>query len=164
MGLVVRTSGRDRESQEPLGASERIHEFREETGRDQILDERGNTKQWPEIRIITSMKPFEITDSAKAQIERLLEKNTGKFAVSLAVLGGGCAGFKYDWGFVNKEDIKEGDEMTDWGTGRFVVDETSMLYVAGTKIDWVEETFGSQFEISNPNSTSACGCGESFGI
>ena len=89
------------------------------------------------------MKPFEITDSAKAQIERLLEKNTGKYAVSLAVLGGGCAGFKYDWGFVDtKENVAEGDHVEDWGTGRFVVDETSLLYVMGTKIDWIEETFG----------------------
>ena len=54
-----------------------------------------------EARIINSMKPFEITDSAKAQIERLLEKNQGKYAVSLAVLGGGCAGFKYEWGFAD---------------------------------------------------------------
>ena len=129
------------------------------------MDVSRNTKQWPEIRIITCMKPFEITDSAKAQIERLLEKNTGKYAVSLAVLGGGCAGFKYEWGFAdNKENVAEGDHIEDWGTGRFVVDETSMLYVAGTRIDWVEETFGSQFEISNPNSSSSCGCGESFGI
>ena len=42
------------------------------------------------------MKPFEITEEAKHQIEKLLEKNPGKYAVSLAVLGGGCAGFKYD--------------------------------------------------------------------
>jgi len=111
------------------------------------------------------MSLFLITDAAKSQIERLLEKNPGKYAVSLAVLGGGCAGFKYEWGFAEtKESIGDGDHVEDWGTGRFVVDETSMLYVAGTKIDWVEETFGSQFEISNPNSTSACGCGESFGI
>ena len=39
-----------------------------------------------------------------------------------------------------------------------------MLYVAGTQIDWKEEVFGSQFEISNPNATSGCGCGESFGV
>ena len=98
-------------------------------------------------------------------MERLLEKNPDKYAVSLAVNGGGCAGFKYEWGFIDKEgDVKEGYETTDWGTGKFVVDEASMLYVAGTKIDWIEETFGSQFEISNPNSKSACGCGESFGI
>jgi iron-sulfur cluster insertion protein len=111
------------------------------------------------------MSLFIITDAAKSQIERLLAKNPDKYAVTLAVLGGGCAGFKYEWGFVDtKESISEGDHVEDWGTGRFVVDETSMLYVAGTKIDWIEETFGSQFEISNPNSTSACGCGESFGI
>lgn len=111
------------------------------------------------------MKWFDITDPAKAQMEKLLAKHPDKYAVSLAVLGGGCAGFKYDWGFVDKkEDIGKDDEIVDWGTGRFVVDETSMMYVAGTKIDWIEETFGSQFEISNPNSTSACGCGESFGV
>jgi iron-sulfur cluster insertion protein len=111
------------------------------------------------------MKWFDITDSAKAQMERLLEKKPDKYAVSLAVQGGGCAGFKYDWGFIdNKEDIGKDDEIADWGTGRFVVDETSMLYVAGTKIDWIEETFGSQFSIVNPNSTSSCGCGESFGV
>jgi iron-sulfur cluster insertion protein len=111
------------------------------------------------------MKWFDITDPAKAQMEKLLAKHPDKYAVSLAVLGGGCAGFKYDWGFVDKkEDIGKDDEIVDWGTGRFVVDETSMLYVAGTKIDWIEETFGSQFEIINPNSTSACGCGESFGV
>ena len=111
------------------------------------------------------MEWFKITDAAKAQMERLLQKHPDKYAVSLAVMGGGCAGFKYEWGFVDtKEDMGKDDELVDWGTGRFVVDETSMLYVAGTKIEWIEETFGSQFEISNPNSTSACGCGESFGV
>ena len=111
------------------------------------------------------MKWFDITDSAKAQMEKLLEKHSDKYAVSLAVLGGGCAGFKYDWNFVDKkEDIGKDDEVVDWGTGRFVVDETSMMYVAGTKIDWKEEVFGAQFEIINPNASSGCGCGESFGV
>jgi len=73
--------------------------------------------------------------------------------------------FKYDWNFVDKkEDIGKDDEVVDWGTGRFVVDETSMMYVAGTKIDWKEEVFGAQFEIINPNASSGCGCGESFGV
>ena len=111
------------------------------------------------------MKPFEITEEAKNLIEKLLGKNPDKNAVSLAVLGGGCAGFKYDWGFADtKESVADGDHVEDWQTGRFVVDETSMMYVIGTKIDFVEETFGSQFEISNPNSTASCGCGESFGV
>ena len=117
------------------------------------------------MTVITGMKPFEITEEAKNQIEKLLEKNPDKYAVSLAVLGGGCAGFKYDWGFTDtKESVGSGDHIEDWHTGKFIVDETSMMYVIGTKIDFVEETFGPQFEISNPTSTASCCCGESFGV
>ena len=109
------------------------------------------------------MKWFDLTDKAKTQMEGLLSKNPGKYAVSLAVQGGGCAGFKYDWGFVDSKDKVGADDITeDWGTGRFVVDDASMLYVAGTQIDYKEEVFGSQFEIKNPNSKSSCGCGDSF--
>ena len=111
------------------------------------------------------MKWFDITDKAKTQMEGLLSKNPGKYAISLEVKGGGCAGFKYEWGFIDSKDKVGADDVTeDWGTGRFVVDDASMLYIAGTKIDWKEEVFGSQFEISNPNSSSSCGCGESFGV
>ena len=111
------------------------------------------------------MKLFDITDKAKTQMEGLLSKNPGKYAVSLAVKGGGCAGFKYDWGFIDSKDKVHTEDITeDWGTGRFVVDVTSILYVTGTQIDYKEEVFGSQFEISNPNSKASCGCGESFGV
>jgi iron-sulfur cluster insertion protein len=109
------------------------------------------------------MEWFELTESAKRQMSNLLVKNPDRYAVSLAVLGGGCAGFKYDWGFVDSaEQVNKDDVMIEWADGRFVVDSTSMLYVAGTKIDWREEVFGSQFEITNPNATGGCGCGESF--
>ena len=112
-----------------------------------------------------NMKWFSITDEAKNQMDKLLEKNPGKYAVSLMVVGGGCAGFKYDWGFIDSKDkLIDGDHVEDWGTGKFVVDEASMMYVAGTKVHWKEEVFGSQFEIINPNAQSGCGCGESFGV
>ena len=62
------------------------------------------------------MKLFDITDKAKTQMEGLLAKNPNQYAVSLSVLGGGCAGFKYDWGFTNKESINKGDIVEDWGT------------------------------------------------
>ena len=88
------------------------------------------------------MKWFDITDEAKLQMNKLLEKHPGKYAVSLSVAGGGCAGFKYEWGFIDKkEDIGKDDE-----------------------VDWKEEVFGAQFEIINPNAQSGCGCGESFGV
>jgi iron-sulfur cluster assembly accessory protein len=111
------------------------------------------------------MKWFDITDAAKAQMAKMLEKNPGKYAVSLAVKGGGCAGFKYEWRFLDsKDEVSKDDEIVEWENGKFVVDETSMLYVAGTKIDWKEELFGSQFVVENPNAQSGCGCGESFAM
>jgi len=98
-------------------------------------------------------------------MSKLLEKNPEKYAVKLMVLGGGCAGYKYDWGFVNSEsDVEKGDHIEQWDNGRFVVDNISMFYVMGTTIDWKEEVFGSQFEIINPNATAGCGCGESFAV
>ena len=111
------------------------------------------------------MKWFDITEEAKQQMATMLSKNKDKYAISLAVKGGGCAGFKYEWKFIDKaEDVSKDDEVVEWENGRFVVDETSMLYVAGTKIDWKEELFGSQFIVENPNAQSGCGCGESFAV
>ena len=111
------------------------------------------------------MKPFDITTNAKTQIEKLLTDNPGNFAVSLSVKGGGCAGFKYQWGFAKtKDDVEKDDHIVEWDNGRFTVDATSLLYVMGTTIDYKQEVFGSQFEVVNPNATSSCGCGESFGV
>ena len=50
------------------------------------------------------MTPFILTDSAKTQMTYLLSKNPDKDAVHLAVKGGGCAGFKYEWGFVKNDN------------------------------------------------------------
>lgn len=111
------------------------------------------------------MEPFTLTEKAKQQIEKLLSAHSDKYAVRLSVLGGGCAGFKYDWGwFDKKEDIDSSDYVIEWNNGRFAVDSMSMLYVIGTIIDYKEEVFGSQFEVTNPNATAGCGCGESFGV
>ena len=111
------------------------------------------------------MEPFILTDAAKEQMSKLLAKQPERYAVRLAVLGGGCAGFKYDWGFFDSaEDVDPQDHVVEWPGGRFAVDSMSMLYIIGTTIDWREEVFGSQFEITNPAAKSGCGCGESFGV
>ena len=107
---------------------------------------------------------IKLSDNALLRLRELKQKHNKKY-VRLDVKGGGCAGFKYKWGFIDKkEQVSADDHTEDWHSGRFVVDETSMMYVAGTKIDWKEEVFGSQFEITNPNASSGCGCGESFGV
>ena len=86
------------------------------------------------------MNLFVITDEAKNQIEKLLAKNPGKYAVSLAVLGGGCAGFKYEWGFADtKESIGKDDHVEDWHTGRVGGDVTnsaqSLIMFATSRAD-----------------------------
>jgi Fe-S cluster assembly iron-binding protein IscA len=121
------------EPQEPLGGPERLHELPEEKRR----PDSGwpwESRTWATGKIITSMSLFEITDAAKQQMERLLAKNPDKWAVSLrcwveAVRDSSTNGDS----LTTKKACAEGDHVEDWGTGRFVVDETSMLYVAGTK-------------------------------
>jgi iron-sulfur cluster assembly accessory protein len=80
------------------------------------------------------------------------------------IKGGGCAGFSYNWSTVDVEKVKENDEIIPLSNGNFVIDGTSLMFVAGTTIDYKEEVFGSYMTISNPNVKSSCGCGESFGV
>tara|TARA_B100000989_G_scaffold187470_1_gene141093 strand:- start:28740 stop:29069 length:330 start_codon:yes stop_codon:yes gene_type:complete len=109
------------------------------------------------------MSLFTLTNNAKEQISSLCQEHK-THAVRLSVKGGGCAGFQYEWGFSKEEEIEATDEVTKLDSGNFVVDSMSVMYVAGTEIDYVREAFGSQFVIRNPNATSSCGCGESFSV
>ena len=109
------------------------------------------------------MSLFTLTNNAKEQISSLCQEHK-THAVRLSVKGGGCAGFQYEWGFSKEEEIEATDEVTKLDSGNFVVDSMSVMYVAGTEIDYVREAFGSQFVIRNPNATSSCGCGESFSL
>jgi|TARA_B100001094_G_C18114871_1_gene763348 iron-sulfur cluster insertion protein len=103
-----------------------------------------------------------LTESAKQQIIDLCKQHETD-AVKLSVLGGGCAGFKYDWSFTTMDKVDDNDEVVDLSEGKFVIDSMSLPFIAGTEIDYVREVFGAHFEIKNPSATSSCGCGESFG-
>tara|TARA_B100000927_G_scaffold289328_1_gene285723 strand:+ start:301 stop:627 length:327 start_codon:yes stop_codon:yes gene_type:complete len=102
-----------------------------------------------------------LTDSAKEHMTTMLKENSKK-AVRLALKGGGCAGFKYDWSLEDK--VADEDEVVDFGQGKFIVDPASVMYLLGSTIDYKKEVFGSYFTVSNPASTSSCGCGESIGF
>tara|TARA_B100000085_G_scaffold217893_1_gene202477 strand:+ start:825 stop:1157 length:333 start_codon:yes stop_codon:yes gene_type:complete len=102
-----------------------------------------------------------LTDSAKEQMETMLNEHQ-KNAIRLALKGGGCAGFKYDW---TLEDATEAeDEIIELPNGKFAIDSMSVMYLIGSTVDYKKEVFGSYFDISNPASTSSCGCGESVGF
>ena len=109
------------------------------------------------------MSLVNVTESAKEQMLKLCKENDTD-AVHLSVKGGGCSGFKYEWGFVNEDKIEQGHEVIDLGGAKFVVDSVSVMYVAGTEVDYVREVFGSHFNIKNPTATASCGCGESFAV
>ncbi len=108
------------------------------------------------------MQWFKLTDSAKKQMENLLSKNPEKYAVSLAVKGGGCAGFNYQMDVT--EEKKDRDHELAFGEVKVLVDERCEMFVLGTKIDYKQEIFGSYFTYDNPNAHSSCGCGTSFSV
>lgn len=103
-----------------------------------------------------------MTDSAKAKIDELCENNNA-YAISLNINGGGCSGFKYEWGILeSKDDLEEDEEVFETGNGgNLTVGILSLAYLAGSEIDYVSDLMGSQFDIKNPNAQGSCGCGSS---
>ena len=99
---------------------------------------------------------IEMTDSAIAHFKNVTPCCIVKFGVE----GGGCAGFQYYWKALNALDEKEDDDIIQEFDGLTVVlDGLSLMFVIGTKIDFIEDITGSSIKIENPNSKSSCGCG-----
>ena len=105
-----------------------------------------------------------ITESAKLKItDLLLEENNRKLSLRTFVQGGGCSGFSY--GFTFDEEQNDDDFEFNIGSNyKLLVDSISMQYLQGAEIDYKDELMGSQFTIKNPNATTTCGCGSSFGV
>ena len=104
-----------------------------------------------------------ITESAKIKIkDLLLEENNPQLALRTFVQGGGCSGFSY--GFTFDEVKNEDDFEIPLDKYKVLVDSMSMQYLAGAEIDYKEDLMGSSFSIKNPNATTTCGCGSSFGV
>jgi iron-sulfur cluster assembly protein len=106
---------------------------------------------------------LEVTEPAAERIRQLLEKE-GKaesHALRMKVVGGGCSGLRYELAFDDR--VGEQDTEIDAHGVRLVVDEKSALYLVGTTLDFVDTLNETGFKMSNPNATTTCGCGESFG-
>ena len=104
-----------------------------------------------------------ITESAKIKIKDiLLEENNPQLSLRTFVQGGGCSGFSY--GFTLDDEVNEDDFAVSLDEFKVIVDAMSMQYLQGAVIDYKEELMGSSFVIKNPNATTTCGCGSSFGV
>ena len=104
-----------------------------------------------------------ISESAKQKIkDLLLEENDPSLSLRTFVQGGGCSGFSY--GFTFDNTVNEDDFEIPLDEFKVLVDGMSMQYLQGAEVDYVENLQGSQFSIKNPNATTTCGCGSSFGV
>lgn len=81
------------------------------------------------------------------------------YGLRLKVQGGGCSGFSYDLYF---DQPQAADKQLEINGVKLVVDQMSLMYLAGTEIDYVEGLHGAGFKFNNPNVKSTCGCGSSF--
>ncbi|MGB0718350.1 MAG: iron-sulfur cluster insertion protein ErpA [Alphaproteobacteria bacterium] len=105
----------------------------------------------------------ELTSAAAARVATLAE-NEGKpkLMLRVGVLGGGCSGFQYEIGFA--EEIGKDDQVFETDGIKMLIDETSLPFLTGAKVDFVQELIGASFRIDNPNANASCGCGSSFSL
>ena len=109
------------------------------------------------------LQPITLTDGAASKIKELLaeQENGAEQALRVAVRGGGCSGFQYSLAFDKRKD----DDMVFERDGvNVVVDKTSMQFVFGSEVDYVDGLQGAGFAVNNPNVVAACGCGSSFQV
>jgi iron-sulfur cluster insertion protein len=102
-------------------------------------------------------KKLNFTDQALKEINKIAVGKDKKY-FRITVKGGGCSGFKYNFGFdsrYNKDDV-----IFD----KTIIDKASLDIISGSIVDYKKEMIGESFVISNPKATASCGCGLSFSI
>jgi iron-sulfur cluster assembly accessory protein len=109
-------------------------------------------------------KPASVTLSPNAA-QRLLHLSAQEgrpVMLRVAVEGGGCSGFQYQFDLV--QTAEPDDLKVERDGAAALVDEVSLELLRGSEIDFVEELAGAQFRVRNPNAKSSCGCGVSFSV
>jgi iron-sulfur cluster assembly protein len=104
---------------------------------------------------------IKLTAAAADKLEAII-KNSKETMVRVAVMGGGCSGFKYTLNLETK--TSESDKIIDEKNIKLILDPKSMLYLLGTEIDFIDSLEGSGFKFINPSAKRTCGCGESFSV
>jgi iron-sulfur cluster assembly accessory protein len=104
---------------------------------------------------------IELTSHAIDKVKEILAQQTPAPAgLRVSVVGGGCSGFSYQMNFETQTNAI--DKVYEFDGLKVFVDQASLMYLNGTKIDFVESLEGSGFKFENPNVKTTCGCGSSF--
>jgi iron-sulfur cluster assembly accessory protein len=106
--------------------------------------------------------PVTISDRAARRIAAILQAETQPVALRVAVTGGGCSGFQYNFAL---DDAQQGEDLVVEKDGaKVLIDPVSLDFLAGAEIDFTDDLIGQAFKINNPNATASCGCGTSFSV
>jgi iron-sulfur cluster assembly accessory protein len=107
--------------------------------------------------------PVRLTDRAARRIREIIGEAPAEGGMlRLAVTGGGCSGFQYDFSLTAEPS---GDDLVIEHDGAVVlIDPVSLNFLKGAEIDFADEMIGAAFRVNNPNATSSCGCGTSFSV
>lgn len=107
--------------------------------------------------------PVKFTHSAVVELRRLISapEFDATNILRIGVKGGGCSGLSYILGF---DQQKANDKEYEWEGIRFVMDKAHEMYLSGMEIDWENGLNNRGFTFNNPNASSTCGCGSSFGV
>jgi iron-sulfur cluster assembly accessory protein len=103
-----------------------------------------------------------ITDNAARRIGQILADEPSGAMLRISVNGGGCSGFQY--GFDIDRTRQPDDIVVEREGATVLVDETSLQFLKGSVVDFVDDLIGQSFKIENPQATSSCGCGTSFSL
>jgi len=103
---------------------------------------------------------IKLTPVAISKVKSILAEQNEEMGLRIAVVGGGCSGFQYQM-TLDKEPRAD-DKILEMEGLKVYVDTSSLLYLNGTEVDYVDGLSGSGFKFDNPNAKASCGCGESF--
>ncbi|MGH2397852.1 MAG: HesB/IscA family protein [bacterium] len=107
--------------------------------------------------------PIHMTDAAIGKVKDIMtQQNPAPSGLRLGVVGGGCSGFSYSMQFENSPGMM--DKVYEFNGLKVYVDATSLMYLTGCQVDYVETLEGAGFKFENPNVKSTCGCGSSFNV
>ncbi|MBS0277333.1 MAG: iron-sulfur cluster insertion protein ErpA [Proteobacteria bacterium] len=111
---------------------------------------------------VEAASPVTVSARAAKRIAEILNAETPPAMLRVAVTGGGCSGFQYNFTI---DDAKMDDDLVLARDGATVlIDPMSLDFLKGAEIDFVDDLIGAAFKINNPNATSSCGCGTSFSV
>ncbi|MEL7047455.1 MAG: iron-sulfur cluster insertion protein ErpA [Pseudomonadota bacterium] len=103
-----------------------------------------------------------LTDRAAKRINEIVAGEPARTVLRVSVEGGGCSGFQYKFDLV--QDVADDDIKLENDGAVVLIDPTSLEFLAGSEIDFVDDLIGASFQIRNPNATASCGCGTSFSL